>query len=196
MNQKKVSFMTSSIPDPKSRIAWGFRSIHEQDDKDYHPEMVVVWAFRAFIFWVVFVLGTVLVLSGCASAPPELLKVQDEVRSQMKYEWSTTRRDVWNPHCPAVGDCEDIAMCMYQKLRKTHPQARLLRVRWWQSAGVAHVMVKVDDWWLDYNGVATFQPRGNPTHECKLDKANTMAICTPLLKGERVLIYKLSNENE
>ena len=171
--------MTSSIP----------------DDSGYKPEMVIVWSFGSVLFWAA-VAAVAILLSGCASAPPDLLKVQDEVRTEMRYEWNTSKKDVWNPHCPAVGDCEDVAMCMYLKLLKTHPQARLLRVQWWRSMGVAHMMVKVDDWWMDYNGVGTLQPRGEPTHECVLNAGLTVATCSPLLPGEKTFVRILSHGNE
>lgn len=138
-----------------------------------------------------------LLIAGCATPPKDLLDAQAHVRQKMAYKWSgSVKVDHWNPYCPSQGDCEDVAMCLLAEVKKTHPEAELYILKWWKQASYSHVMVKAGDWWMDYNAISTFQPRGEPTHRCELNLEGKVAVCKPLQPGAALKIKPLVDKSE
>lgn len=122
-----------------------------------------------------------LTLTGCATLPPpapavpapaHLAAAQAELRQSMRYEYMAeywSGQDVWTGGCPAVGDCEDAALCLIEKLRQKGHNPKLYNLKWnsWRTPW-SHMMVRDGEWFADYNEATTTpELRRSVTHECE-----------------------------
>lgn len=152
-----------------------------------------------------------LFVTGCASidmqqmpqTPLDVAKVQSEVRKEMSYEYFdeyNTGKDVWTAGCPSKGDCEDVALCILEKLRKAgqNPQLYILKWNSWRTPWT-HVMTEKDGWFIDYKEATqtpelkrTMQYKCNQlTHDGEAWSAKGLWQCVPVKEG-RTFIKKVN----
>lgn len=101
-------------------------------------------------------------VAGCAttlpeSAPNTLKASYSAMYEAMRYDYKTEYSqglEVWTSGCPKVGDCEDVALCLVEQLRKRGAEPEL-QIYSWKSGKVpwSHVMAKADGVLMDYYGL-------------------------------------------
>lgn len=110
---------------------------------------------RNFIIFVAFALcGCAPVLTG--NAPEPLKMAYSDMYRTMRYDYLSEHqsgRDMATSGCPTVGDCEDVAFCLVEKLRKLGKSPSVEIYRWKKGAPWTHVMVRSDNLLLDYYGI-------------------------------------------
>lgn len=120
------------------------------------------------------------VVAGCATTMPDttpsaIKASHTAMYKAMRYDYLTEHnqgREQWTSGCPAVGDCEDVALCLVEQLRQRGVEPEL-QIYSWNSGKVpwSHVMVKADGILMDYYGLF-WNPNERVTHTATCRQLN------------------------